>query len=240
MAILIGNALIMLYGSLKFDFDRDGYLIVPNLIKPDICRSTIEASEKLPSALDKTFTPCMHPHRSFPAFLDVFKHRSITGIMEILLGGKIHGIQTEYFFGKPGTPGFAAHQDNYYVQAKKEVFGSAWLALEDVGPENGGLIVYKGSHVEPLLSVSPLPKKDMPGQDPDARRQEVIFPNDKYEGVDVKVPVGSVVFIHGHVVHKSHDNCSNGCRNVLLMTYIRQGENFRKGYSAKREIVNIY
>lgn len=218
----------------------NGYVIMPEIIKPPVCRELIGASDNLPPAKEKKFTPCIHPHRFDLLFQHVFGDNKITKTMEVLLGGKIYGIQTEYFFCKPGTVGFSAHQDNYYVKAKRDVFGSVWLALEDVAERNGCLIVYKGSHVEPLLPVREIVAKSSQGQDPDANRQEVVLDEDKYEQVDVCVKAGSAVFIHGHVVHRSYDNRSNRSRNVLLMTYIKQGEDFRKGFSAKRETVDIY
>jgi len=226
--------------NLIAEWHDNGYFIIPDVINDSICQELIDASDHLPPAKEGTFLPHIHPHRFSQSFVDVFCNKKITKTMETLLGGRIYGIQTEYFFCKPGTTGFSAHQDNYYIKAKRGVFGSAWLALEDVVEKNGCLVVYKGSHVEPLLPIREIIVKNSPGQDPDAIRQEVILEDDKYEQIDVCVNAGSAVFVHGHIVHRSHNNNSNRSRNVLLMTYIRQGEDFRKGFSAKREIVDIY
>ena len=46
----------------------------------------------------------------------------------------------------PNTQGFNAHQDNTFVQAKGNTFISAWVALTDVTPVNGGLIIWPKSH----------------------------------------------------------------------------------------------
>jgi ectoine hydroxylase-related dioxygenase (phytanoyl-CoA dioxygenase family) len=51
---------------------------------------------------------------------------------------------------------------------------------------------------------------------------------------------GSVVLIHGHVVHSSHDNTSaDRFRHVLLMTFVREGVPYRAGFSARREAFGL-
>jgi len=229
--LISDNDLIEWYSS--------GYLVKEDLLNDVECSHLRLASTLLPSFVDGTCCAFMHPHRVDPSFLTAMCNPKIVNMMEKLLGGKVDAIQSQFLFGVPGTPGFTAHQDNHYIQAKQDVFGSAWLALEDIGPENGGLIVYAGSHQEPVLPVKKVAQKIHLGQDPNANCQEVIV-DTEYPQIDVNVKMGSVVFIHGHVIHKSHDNASNRSRNALLMTYIKQGEFFRKGFSAKREIVNVY
>jgi ectoine hydroxylase-related dioxygenase (phytanoyl-CoA dioxygenase family) len=158
--------------------------------------------------------------------------------MERLVSGHVSGLQSDFFFCKPGTPGFAMHQDNRTVQAKPDAFASAWSAMQDVTPEMGGLIGYPGTHREPVLPTVATGRPSDPRQDLNAYREEVVLPPG-YEPVDLFVPMGAALFMHSHFVHASHQNHSNKFRRALLLTYIRSGESFRPGCTAKRAEVSV-
>jgi len=220
-------------------FHEHGYQIEPNVWTVEQLDQLAAASQKLPSFQDGTCSPTMHPHNLDPVFLSALRNQRIVGIMEKLLAGKISGIQSEFFHGKPGTLGFARHQDNFYVEAARDAFASAWSPLVDVSPANGGLIIWPGSQRESILPIETVDMEDDPGQDKNARRQQVVVP-DRYKPLDVIASAGDVVFIHGYLVHASHNNRSGGYRRVLLCTYLRSGEKFRPGFHAKRAEVDVY
>ncbi len=226
--------------ALQQYFD-EGFCQVPDVFSAEQCNALIAFSEKLPTYEDGSLIPVFQPHKEHDIFLKAMKTPKLIAIMEKLLLGRVSGIQTQFFFGRPGTKGFNCHQDNYYVQAKPDGFGSAWIPLEDTDPGNGGLIVYPESHKEDILPFEEVEGPiDSFGQAPNALRQELVLP-DKYKPLDVHAEAGSGVFIHGHVAHKSHDNTSKDrFRRVLLITYVREGEPFREGREAKREAVNVY
>lgn len=200
----------------------------------------VAAASDLPTARDGTFGPAMHPHRLNAVFHRALCKPSIVAIMEIMLGGKVSGLQTQFFFCRPGTQGFASHQDNFYVQAPPNDFASVWTAIDDVTVENGALILYPGTHKEPLLPVEPCPFHTVQaGQDINANRVQTVIPS-HYAGVDCQMPSGRAAFFHGHTVHASHPNVSNRTRRALLMTYLRRGSTFRPGNNARREEVDVY
>ena len=219
---------------------ENGFCQIDDLFSPELRAELIDFSENLETFKDGSMIPVFQPHHEHDLFLRALKNPNVVAVMEKLLGGPVSGIQTQFFFGRPGTVGFNCHQDNYYVQASPDAFASAWMPLEDTDPENGGLIVYPKSHEEDLLPFEEVEVTNTFGQAPNAVRQELILP-EKYEPMDVHAKAGSGVFIHGHVAHKSHSNTSKDrFRRVLLMTYVREGEPFREGREAKREAVNVY
>lgn len=198
------------------------------------------AAEELPPAQDGTFSPVIHAHRMHPVFLRALRKPAVVAIMERLLGGKVSALQTQFFFCQPGTRGFAAHQDNAYVQAPRDDFASVWTAIDDVTIENGALVLYPGTHKEPILPVEPCPfHTAQTGQDINANRTQVIIPP-QYEGIDCPMQSGRAAFFHGHTIHSSYPNLSKGSRRALLMTYLRRGSNFRPGNNARREEVDVY
>ncbi len=220
-------------------FQKQGFCIVNDVFTYAQCDELIAASQVFSSYQDQTLTPVMNPHELDARFYQAMCYPKILEIMEVLLSGKVSGLQSQFFFCRPGTRGFTRHQDNFYVQAKSDVFGSAWIALEDVTPKNGGLIVYAESHRETILPTESVLQGETFGQDPNANCQQVIIPT-KYSPIDLSVPRGGVVFIHGHLIHASHNNSTKAqFRHVLLLTYIRKGEEFRSGFSAQRKEISL-
>ena len=153
------------------------------------------------------------------------------------MSGKAAGLQTQFFYCCPNTRGFSLHQDNFFVQTPFGKFASVWCALTDTNHENGGLIVYPGSHKEGLLPVRELSCEETlitkSFQTPNANNWECIVPS-KYQPICPSVPKGSALFIHGHLVHGSNNNNSDQWRQVLLCTYVCSGEPFRPGRYAQR------
>lgn len=220
------------------EFDKNGFHIEKNAISLDMCDKLISQSHTLDNAKSGTYRPQMMPHRSDPHYLEALKTPKIVNAIRLFCKGEPVGLQTEFFFCKPGTPGFSLHQDNFFVEANYGVFLSAWIALTDTCPENGGLIVYPGSHKESLLPVAKKNVLASASQDPNANNEECLVP-DQYSAINVSVSKGSALFIHGNLVHGSNMNMSDGFRYVLLCTYIKMGEKFRVGKYAQRNIVEL-
>lgn len=211
-----------------------GFHIEENMFTDAECEAFIRASSELESAKSGLYRPQMMPHRQNPLYLEAMRKPEIKEIMSLLVGGKAAGLQTEFFYCKPGTRGFSLHQDNFFVQAPYGAFASAWVALTDTYTEKGGLIVYPGSHKEGLLPVQKLNLVKDSAQDPNANNEETVVPP-QYQPINAAVPKGAVLFIHGHVVHGSNSNQTDEWRYVLLNTFIRSGESFRPGNYAQRE-----
>lgn len=219
-------------------YSENGYFIEEDLFSPELCNEIIEEAKSFPNALDESFRPFMMPHRINEKILEAMKNPKLIYIMSKLVGGNVSGLQTEFFYCKPGTRGFAKHQDNFFVEAKKEVFASAWIALTDTTEKNGGLIAYPGTHNEDLLPTQKIFVQSDLGQDPNANNEETIVPP-QYSAINAHVKKGSAFFIHGHLVHASNSNLSDQYRYVLLCTYIKTGENFRPGRYAQREAIDF-
>lgn len=221
-------------------YEANGYMIAPGIFSPGECDELVAAAKTLQDFAGGSSRPAMHPHRTLPAFRKAMAKSNLVGMMEQIVGGPVHGLQSEFFYCRPGTRGFARHQDNFFVQADPGAFASAWAALTDVSPENGGLILYPGTHRGPLLPVEPLHRGPAEGQDPNGNNEQSLVPP-QFKPVDAIVPKGAVVFLHAHLVHESYDNRSaDQWRYALLNTYIRRGCSFRPGRYARRREVDVY
>ncbi len=220
------------------NYRKNGFHVEEGVFTGEQCQNYIDVANQLSAAKIGDFKPFMMPHRERSEFLTAMKDKKIVEIINSLVGGKAVGLQSQFFFCKPGTRGFSMHQDNFFVQAKQDVFVSAWIALVDTTPYNAGLIVYPGTHVEGDLPVRKLDLQKDKNQDPNANNEEVVIPN-QYKEMHLSIKKGSVLFIHGHVVHGSNPNLSNSDRSVLLNTYIKEGEAFRSGVYAQRAPLDL-
>jgi phytanoyl-CoA hydroxylase len=222
------------------EYHDQGFSVVEGLFSAEECQALQKIAERLPSFLSGDLLPVMNPHREQPELLSAMRDDRVLSVVRRLMDGTPLGLQTQYFFCRPGTRGFSAHQDNYYVRAPEDKFVSAWLALEDVAADNGALIVLPGSHREPVLEVRDIAQPSTFGQDPNHNRQECVT-DTPYPRVSVAVRQGGVVFLHSHVIHSSNDNVTTGrFRRVLLMTYLAEGAPFRPGYIAKRQTFDLH
>lgn len=220
-------------------YQRQGYDLIQELFSPKQCEYMILAAQVFPSFQNGSFTPVMNPHKLHPMFEQALRQPKILKIMQVLFSGTVSGLQSQFFFCRPGTPGFSIYQDNFNVKAKPNCFASAWVALDDVTARNGGLFVFPWSHHEPILPTEPIMQHSIFGQDPYSNCRQGILPP-SFRRTSLNLRKGGVVLIHGHTVHGSHDNVSEHYRHALLLTYIKKGEAFRKGNSAQREEINLY
>ena len=217
-------------------YDQDGYVIIPDVFSSKECLDIIQASNDFDGAQSGEYLPEFQPHLNYPIIEKTINHPILVPFMEKILGGKISVIQTQFFHGRPGTKGFKKHQDNSYVQALPDCFGSAWIPLVDVSQKNGTLRVFSRTHTLPILPIQEVPDPDAFGQDFNGVSHELIMPESgDYPPVEVAVKGGSAVILHGHTVHDSFDNLSDDFRKVLLITFLRRGTPFRPGNQAKRK-----
>jgi len=222
-------------GQIEREYRDQGFSVVEGLFSVEECLAIQNLAKRLPSFQSGSLLPVMNPHREQPELMATMSDERVVSVVRRLMDGTPMGLQTQFFFCRPGTRGFSAHQDNYYVRAEKDKFVSAWLALEDVSAENGALIVQPGSHREPLLEVRAIPQSSTFGQDPNHNSQECIT-DTPYPKVSVPVRQGGVIFLHSHVIHSSNDNVTTDrFRRALLMTYLADGAAFRPGFIAQRQ-----
>lgn len=215
-----------------------GLHVEPKLFQSELCEELISTANKFPAVQGGDYRTALQPHRRAEVFMRALCHPRVANIMRRILGGDISGIQTQFFYGKPGTPGFQPHQDNRFVNAPQGAFASVWVALTDVNPQNGCLYIYPESHHEPLLDIQEVEAPNTMLQDINALRLRCVIP-EKYQPSDLAMSKGDGAFFDGHTIHGSHANESDGHRYALLMTYVRRGVPFTPGRYAQREEVPI-
>ncbi|KAH3801108.1 phytanoyl-CoA dioxygenase domain-containing protein 1-like [Dreissena polymorpha] len=124
--------------------------------------------------------------------------------------------QSMYIFKQPGIGGeVTPHQDSTFLFTDPMRLVGFWIALEDATLENGCLWFIPGSHKNGLAGGRRMvrnPNKE-PGQSGTMFRGE--NPKHNYEDfVAGPVKKGTMVLIHGEVVHRSERNTSPVSRHI--------------------------
>ena len=153
----------MNFEQLKPQFDRDGFVIVRQLLPSDefaeLTRQldryirrivpTLPATEAFYDAdpsRPETLKQLNRLNRD-PYFADYCDHPAWRGLAEALLGEPATAETPEWFnkppLSKRGTP---PHQDNYYFNLKPCSVVTIWMALDSVDEHNACLRYVRGSH----------------------------------------------------------------------------------------------
>jgi len=120
--------------------------------------------------------------------------------------------QSMYICKQPHIGGeVSPHQDGSFLFTTPESVGAFWFPIDDASIENACLWVVPGSHNTPLSTrFKCTPSKNVYFE---PSLSTVTWPDDdKYVPLEVKQ--GSVVLIHGRVIHKSSNNLSDKPRHV--------------------------
>ena len=130
-------------------------------------------------------------------------------------------VQSMVIFKQPLFGGVVnPHQDSTFLYTTPMRLYGIWIALEDADIENGCLWFSPGSHTTGIKRRLLRMHKDghvelnIEGEDP------LLEPN---MFVPVPVKKGSMVLIHGEVVHKSEQNGSARSRNIFTFHFYDAG-----------------
>ncbi|MET7283142.1 phytanoyl-CoA dioxygenase family protein [Kribbella sp. NPDC005582] len=171
----------------------------------------------------------VHPHRRTDVeagqlALDLMLDSRILDVVSALIGPPL-AAQSMFYFKPPGARGQALHQDNMFLRADPETCLAAWIAIDDVDAENGGLAVVPGSHRTELVCPEPADLTES------FTNAEVPIPDGLHK-VQTKMKAGDVLFFHGSVVHGSRPNSSTDrFRRSLIFHYVPE---------ASTEIASFY
>lgn len=117
-------------------------------------------------------------------------------------------IQSMYIFKQPGIGGeVVPHQDNSFLYTEPPTCTGLWLALEDATIINGCLWAIPGSHKNGLVRRFIRDENGVHFDEPSPSYEHKDF-------VPIEVKAGSLVIIHGDLIHQSFENQSLKSRHV--------------------------
>jgi phytanoyl-CoA hydroxylase len=222
-------------------FERDGFVTVPGLFSPEEVTEIREAfmaqnqDGPVPGLSDvgsgeRTYSKgdplgfyprMMHPHKHpdktvGPLSLRYMLDTRLQRLLRVLMGEEPVAAQSMFYFKPPGARGQDLHQDNYYLRVAPKTCVAAWVAIDDVDQQNGGMVLVPGSHKLPILCPTPADK--------------TLFFTDHHldvpEGmtpIPADMKAGDVLFFNGSVIHGSYPNKSQDrFRRAFICHYIPQ------------------
>lgn len=198
-------------------YDRDGYAIVRQLLDPELLEELnrhidwlIERHPELqPEGLGHHLVaddPFWVRFLSDPALLDV---------AEALLGRDIALFAADYICKPPVTgKGIQWHQDAHYWPLEPMEVVTAWFAVTESVPQNGGVRMIPGSHKSGLQRHA-------------AKREDHLLLNrvdpaavDESEAIDIELAAGDISLHHPLLIHGSEPNTSDRWRRGGSIQYM--------------------
>ncbi|XP_054809891.1 phytanoyl-CoA dioxygenase [Prosopis cineraria] len=150
-------------------------------------------------------------HELEPAFRRFSCSEKISSLLSSLGYKRPVIMQSMYIFKQPGIGGkVVPHQDNSFLYTEPPTCTGLWLALEDASIINGCLWAIPGSHKNGLVRRF---LRDENGVKFD-------WPSPSYDQKDfvpIEVKAGSLVVIHGDLIHQSFENHSSKSRHAYSL-----------------------
>ena len=221
----------------KTQFERDGFLVLRGLFAPAeaaaIRDAFMEANADGPlpglssigeGVVDpadpllfypRMMNPHLHPAREVGTIAhDFLLDPRLEPVLAGLLGEEPLGVQTMFYFKPAGARGQELHQDNFYLRVKPGTCLAAWLAVDDVDADNGGMKVVPGSH----LGEVACPQK---ADSAVSFTTDYVPVPDGMEAVHCDMKAGDVLFFNGSLIHGSTPNTSQDrFRRSLIAHYV--------------------
>src|SRR5947209_1891676 len=222
-------------------FDRDGFVIVPQLLGRDefsaLCanldRYIREVVPTLPDRgafyVDKSRPETLKQMQHMGGdsyFRDYPKHPTWVALAEALLGEEAQAQEPEWFNKAPGTESpTPPHQDNYYFNLKPPSVLTIWMALDPVDEENGCLRYVAGSH---RRGIRPHDRSNVLGF---SQGVTDYGPDDAAREVKICLQPGDVAVHHGQTIHRADPNRS-ATRNRRAFAMVFKGVSCRRDEEA--------
>eukprot|EP00092_Neocalanus_flemingeri_P040510 GFUD01044115.1.p1 GENE.GFUD01044115.1~~GFUD01044115.1.p1 ORF type:complete len:292 (-),score=76.12 GFUD01044115.1:147-1022(-) len=179
-----------------------------------------DASGELQMDKHKSLNKIGHAlHWINPAFRKVSLSDKIQKISKSLALKDPAIVQGMYIFKQPGIGGeVTPHQDGTFLHNDPLRLYGFWFPIDDATLENGCLWYVPGSHDTPITRRFLRTSKGENEKLLEFIGEDKTFPDDAWVAAPVKK--GSLVLIHGQVVHKSEKNVSTNPRHAYTFHII--------------------
>ncbi|CAM6090754.1 unnamed protein product [Calypogeia fissa] len=147
-------------------------------------------------------------HDFDPVFREFSRSEKMKGLVASLGYKKPLPVQSMYIFKQPGIGGeVVPHQDSTFLYTEPHSTTAVWIALEDANKVNGCLWALPGSHKGGVFRRF-IAEKDGVRFDNDPP------PFDESKFVPLEMRAGSLVVLHGALLHQSFENTSAKSRHA--------------------------
>lgn len=209
-------------------FDRDGYIVVPNLLdaaETELLGTIARKDHALQAARTSRAdgeggSVDLVVENELPAdsiYSAIVQAEPLVTAMEALLGDEVYHYHHKMILKEPRVGGaWTWHQDYGYWYNNGCLFpdmASCMFAVDRATRENGCLQVLRGSHR--MGRIEHLKRGDQTGAD----MERVTAALERLELVYVEMEPGSAVLFHGNTLHRSDQNLSENPRWAFICCY---------------------
>jgi phytanoyl-CoA hydroxylase len=198
-------------------YDRDGYVIFPNVLDSELIAEAGEhvawLQAKYPERRGEDLSHELVAKDAF--WVRLISDPRLLEIAELFIGPDI-ALFASHYISKPPFSGQPVlwHQDGAYWPLDPMRVVTLWLAVDDSTTENGCLRVVPGSHKEELHELRDRDDVDS------VLGSELAREVDEAMAVDLEMSKGSVDVHHPNIIHGSKANLSPNRRCGLTIRYI--------------------
>lgn len=155
-------------------------------------------------------------HDLIPAWQQISYKESLCAFAKAVGHERPAIVQSQYIFKQPQIGGQVhSHTDSTFINTKPLSCIGAWVALEDADQRNGCLLAIPGSHHLPLQNLFVRKGKANGTELIPTENEKVSWDEEKLIPLEVKK--GTLVLLHGSVVHASTLNQSERSRHAFVL-----------------------
>jgi phytanoyl-CoA hydroxylase len=208
----------------KDRFDRDGYLVLPDVVEPAVREAVTADLDELEAKVDRYLAKAKDGRKSIAergaitftthavlrsgAARAFTHHPTLVGLTRDLVGADVNLYWDQAVYKKPEKPRrFPWHQDNGYTYCEPQHYLTCWVALTDATIDNGCPWVLPGVHRHGTLRhhwVDPIGWECL--TDPEG-------------AVAAEVPAGGVVVFSSLTPHYTGPNTTGAVRKAYIVQY---------------------
>ncbi len=213
------------------DFEENGFAVLKSYVSQQICdeiNSAIEEGVKKGQYHFINEGKIMFAFRSIKALSDIGLHTELIELLSVFMHGKAQLFQSINFVmgSEQHTHSDSIHMTTYPLGGLMGV----WIALEDIGEDNGPLHYYPGSHKLPYYLNKDYDNEGnswMLGSKSYQAYEDMIEEKIKEKGLQKKTFLakkGDVLLWHANLFHGGNEHLNkNRSRKSVVFHYFKEG-----------------
>lgn len=213
-------------------FVTDGYMILKNFFSEENVERLNEEIDALlrDQSIDFNYTgrKIMESFRISPMADAFFRNKQLLKILNFTMGKEVIPFQTINFIKGSEQ---RAHSDSIHMTTQPQGYLiAAWIALEDIGPDQGPLEYYPGSHRLPFVSTRDYPSGNTNwtiGKESNKRYEDKIAEVVREKGLKQQTFLpkkGDVLIWHANLLHGGQAITRPGAtRKSMVAHYFCEG-----------------
>lgn len=207
-------------------FEREGFVFPIRVLNDDEVQKSVahytdyvvRNRERLAGmAPNQTYQVFSETHFAMRWVYEIARHPKILDEVEKVIGPNILAWNTNWFSKMPGDKAFVGwHQDGTYWKLSPVKVVTAWVALTPSTATNGGLLVVRRTHTQPMMPQTETyePNNAL------SRGQEIAVKVDEADATCLSLQPGEMSLHHIWIVHGSKANTSQTPRVGIAIRYV--------------------